>query len=552
MGFFWGTSKEEAVASPLWEGKNLYERLLQSSWGKFLHFINGIGGGKETFAALPRIVVVGCESAGKSCLIENISKVAFFPRDTSKCTKYPIRLIINPEKDDDTVYIHFRGETITMDKSKVMGHMVTLMKEATSISREEITVTVYKKDFPAFEVIDLPGIREYPAEERQQSKDLVASYIQDPDTLVLVVVPATTPRLTANQAIGLVMEVGKQDKAVICLSMADLLQPCDIEEKLVKRLLNQTDELILDNWAGVVAIINRNHKDAKSLQEVNVEEYDFFSKLLEGAPPQYKMHAKTIRSSVTVEQVIRRLDQLFHRHICDHWKPRALRRIKEEIATQVKNLEELGCDPDVVDPNEILGELQWKLLTQVCPSNYFQPAGGELQNLLMVKDAEGEELIRHIKGCRQELIHILSNAILNRILITAQELCKDDQPPMKIRRFENIHEFLKKMIGHFHDKEYKILAKYITELLDSIRPDTFVLNFNSNVNKDVISRISIIADYIGVHIVKSVHKVFIPDAHLEYMREEREEVAQARSDFLARINDLQKRAKNIEELDVSV
>jgi len=44
---------------------------------------------------LPSVVVVGIQTAGKSTLLENITKVPIFPRKSSGvCTKFPIKVVL--------------------------------------------------------------------------------------------------------------------------------------------------------------------------------------------------------------------------------------------------------------------------------------------------------------------------------------------------------------------------------------------------------------------------------------------------------------------------
>lgn len=102
------------------------------------------------------------------------------------------------------------------------------MRQGDDIGEGEIVVHIRGKGFPTFELIDLPGIREFPAELRDRSRGLVTSYISDPDTLVLAVVPAITTRLTANQGIGMVIEEGKEAQTIIALTMTDQVGRGDI------------------------------------------------------------------------------------------------------------------------------------------------------------------------------------------------------------------------------------------------------------------------------------------------------------------------------------
>lgn len=47
-------------------------------------------------------------------------------------------------------------------------------------------------DVPTFEVVDLPGIQTYPAEQEKATTRLVSEYLHKPGTLVLCVLDATT------------------------------------------------------------------------------------------------------------------------------------------------------------------------------------------------------------------------------------------------------------------------------------------------------------------------------------------------------------------------
>lgn len=539
------------VSSPLWEGVNLYDRLKSSSWGKFMEFLKNK---PRAFTTLPRIVVIGSESSGKSSLIENISKVAFFPRDQSICTKFPIRLIINPEKDDDQVCIHFEGETVYIEKDKVLDHMTNLMKSSTTISNKEIVVTVFKKDFPAFEVIDLPGIREYPQQERQQTKELVLSYITHPDTLILVVVPATTHRLTANQAIGLVTDVNKEDKSIICLTMADLLPSNELEEKLVKRLLHQTDELSTsEGWAGVVAVINRHHRDSESLRDLNTKESDHFDRLLRSISRGYHERLiEHIRERVTVEQVVCRLDQLFHRHICENWKPRAIKSISDEITECEHELSKLGSAPSTVNPNEVSREIVKSVRTEITSTIGTKAyAQGICQSVYEYDYTVKDDLEIVIRSINHEKIIKDARMYLGEVCMNSMgRSCEKQDSPLQVHRFYKLHESLRNSFVEIHEEECKVLEKYLRSLFDDIRPDT--LRFTYQKSNRLTKHILIIVRSIGLNILDRLRNVKFLEEQYAVLREELPEIANKRTSINSQINDLHERIRSIEELDISV
>eukprot|EP00967_Tisochrysis_lutea_P069340 scaffold91081_cov16-Tisochrysis_lutea.AAC.2 len=83
---------------------------------------------------MPRIVVVGGESTGKSSLLENITKCAVFPRDKDICTRMPIRMQLTNATDasDTAVEVQFGSLPATrlQDSSQVLG-AVQLFKRRT-------------------------------------------------------------------------------------------------------------------------------------------------------------------------------------------------------------------------------------------------------------------------------------------------------------------------------------------------------------------------------------------------------------------------------------
>jgi ATPase subunit of ABC transporter with duplicated ATPase domains len=100
-GWGWGAKGKRAQASAFFDGEHLVKHLFESSFGRFMAVVEKLskdGGARprveESSFRLPRVVVVGAESAGKSSLLESLTKAAIFPRDAKTCTKMPIRVCL--------------------------------------------------------------------------------------------------------------------------------------------------------------------------------------------------------------------------------------------------------------------------------------------------------------------------------------------------------------------------------------------------------------------------------------------------------------------------
>eukprot|EP00899_Mesostigma_viride_P019855 jgi/Mesvir1/27871/Mv12696-RA.1 len=224
-GAWWKTSTEKVVSEFL-KGSNLFDRLAKSSYGKFMKVVEDTHIDDNNFT-LPKIVVIGQESAGKSSLLESITKCPVFPRDRTVCTRMPIRLRLIHDAKDSVDYT-FRNERKRLERREdLLDELHGVMKMLTDskgnpvITEDELVVTIKSPAVPNFELIDLPGIREYPLELRETTKSLCQKYLESPDTMILCVVPATNPRLTGSQAIGMVLDNKKQANTILALTMTD-------------------------------------------------------------------------------------------------------------------------------------------------------------------------------------------------------------------------------------------------------------------------------------------------------------------------------------------
>src|SRR5947207_5306327 len=76
------------------KGDNLMLKMQQSLFGKFLTILNDLKKftdiDVQSLIVLPKIIVVGGESAGKSSVLERSAGCPIFPRKIGICTKMPV------------------------------------------------------------------------------------------------------------------------------------------------------------------------------------------------------------------------------------------------------------------------------------------------------------------------------------------------------------------------------------------------------------------------------------------------------------------------------
>jgi len=94
---------------------------------------------------LPRVVVVGCRNAGKSSILENVTKCSIFPRSAQLCTKRPIVLKLKQAatQSDCSVTVEYKGPVVTLESTDAILHTIEgIMQGVDDITSEEIVVEI--------------------------------------------------------------------------------------------------------------------------------------------------------------------------------------------------------------------------------------------------------------------------------------------------------------------------------------------------------------------------------------------------------------------------
>ena len=133
-------------SSPLLRGNSICQQLQNSSYGGFHAAVHDIKSYLPMVEfKLPTVIVVGGRSAGKSSLLENITKCAIFPRDSALCTKMPVKLQLNQvaRESDSSVTIVWRGNVYPLQsKDEILQEVSEIMDSVESIVTDEITVKI--------------------------------------------------------------------------------------------------------------------------------------------------------------------------------------------------------------------------------------------------------------------------------------------------------------------------------------------------------------------------------------------------------------------------
>ena len=178
---------------------------------------------------LPRIIVIGNESSGKSSTLERIAGQPVLPCDTGICTRAPVVLELKYDpgmKQPEIYFKDFEGDYQRVKNAedariKVKASMDSLKSVGVSADKE-VRVKIVSQDVPTLDLVDLPGIvlARNNNEANGEPEDISAltvgcakKYLTSSDTaVVLCIVAASEPNLRTVKALGLLQECPNYEK----------------------------------------------------------------------------------------------------------------------------------------------------------------------------------------------------------------------------------------------------------------------------------------------------------------------------------------------------
>eukprot|EP00118_Oscarella_pearsei_P005729 m.26335 g.26335 ORF g.26335 m.26335 type:complete len:695 (+) comp29242_c0_seq3:103-2187(+) len=239
--------------------------------------------GRE-YIQLPQIVVMGTQSSGKSSVLENLVGKDFLPRGSGIVTRRPLilQLVHTEEEEEYGRFLHLDNERFTdfrMIKEEIQRETDRVSGTNKAISPDPIRLTVYSPHVLNLTLVDTPGITKVPVGDQpedieKQVRDLVVSYIKNPNSLILSVTPANTD-LATSEALKIAKYVDPEgNRTLAVMTKLDLMDKgTDALDALTGR--------IIPVKLGIVGIVNRSQHDInidKPIKEALREETKFFQR----------------------------------------------------------------------------------------------------------------------------------------------------------------------------------------------------------------------------------------------------------------------------------
>ncbi|KAL3361910.1 hypothetical protein AABB24_014657, partial [Solanum stoloniferum] len=262
--------------------------------------------------ALPTIVVLGGQSSGKSSVLESIVGRDFLPRGSGIVTRRPLVLQlykIEPGQQDYAQFLHTGNKKFldfAMVRSEIQQETDRVTGKTKQISPLPINLSIYSPNVVNLTLVDLPGLTKVAVEGQPESivqeiEDMVRSYVEKPNCILLAITPANQDVATSD-AIKIAREVDPAGERTI-----GVLTKLDLMDKGTNALdvLEGRSYRLQHPWVGLV---NRSQADINKNLDMVVarrKEREFFA-----TSPEYGHLANRMGSEYLAKLLSKHLESV--------------------------------------------------------------------------------------------------------------------------------------------------------------------------------------------------------------------------------------------------